>query len=247
MKAPVWGMCCAVVCSAIFGIGVALHVAGQLRAADSPSVPAIGPDAPPLARPIDGTGNRLDYPNPAALPTASNMRPAENPVVGVNNFTPTTVSPAPPMSYPLPPQSATAPSSYASAPASPGGMTAALNPAPTNGLRQPVASQPLSPSARRNCRLQHLPAHRVRLKWQRTRRNSIRNNRRRLMAFTRTPNPMRWHPVATRGPIFKPPSGNRPIRIRPRAIPARRPIPRRPEVAVNQRRPMPRLFLATDR
>ena len=139
------------------------------------------------------------------------------------------------MSYPLPPQSATAPSSYASAPASPGGMTAALNPAPTNGLRQPVASQPLSASAPRNCRLQHLPAHRVRLKWQRTRRNSIRNNRRRLMAFTRTPNPMRWHPVATRGPIFKPPSGNRPIRIRPRAIPARRPIPRRPEVAVNQR------------
>ena len=146
MKAPVWGMCCAVVCSAIFGIGVALHVAGQLRAADSPGA-TIGPDAPPLARPIDGAGNRLDYPNPAALPIASNMRPAENPVVGANNFAPTTVSPAPPMSYPLPPQSATAPSSYTSAPAAPGGMTAALNPAPNNGLRQPVLSQPLNPGA----------------------------------------------------------------------------------------------------
>jgi Putative beta barrel porin-7 (BBP7) len=65
MKAPVWGMCCAVVCSAIFGIGVALHVAGQLRAADSMTVTTIGPEAPQLSRPSDGSG-KLDYSNPAA-------------------------------------------------------------------------------------------------------------------------------------------------------------------------------------
>ncbi len=65
MKAPVWGMCCAVVCSAIAGIGVALHVAGQLRAADSMTVTTIGPEAPQLSRPSDGSG-KLDYSNPAA-------------------------------------------------------------------------------------------------------------------------------------------------------------------------------------
>jgi hypothetical protein len=122
MKAPVWGMCCAVVCSAIFGIGVALHVAGQLRAADSMSVTTIGPDAPALARPIDAPGNRLDYANPAASQA--------NAPAG------TSASPVPRMGFPLPAQSANSQTNYAPRTST----VSVLSPAP--GTTLPPESSP---------------------------------------------------------------------------------------------------------
>ena len=87
MKAPVWGMCCAVVCSAIAGIGVALHVAGQLRAADSMTVTTIGPEAPQLSRPSDGPG-KLDYSNPAAWQSNGQVSRSSGGTTSSSNATP---------------------------------------------------------------------------------------------------------------------------------------------------------------